>query len=64
MRKLKSLVRFLRMLLFGFMLAICIVMGVAPVIPRRKEQVAIEVKMEETTEKENTTAVFNLFKKN
>ena len=52
------------MLLFGFMLAICIVMGVAPVIPRRKEQVAIEVKMEETTEKENTTAVFNLFKKN
>ena len=36
------------------MFAVCMVMGIAPVIPKRKEQFEIEVKMDET-EKENDT---------
>jgi hypothetical protein len=37
------------------MFAVCMVMGVAPVIPKRKEPFAIEIKMEETGKKEETT---------
>lgn len=36
------------LLFFAFMLAVCVIMGVAPVIPKRKEQFAIEAKMEQT----------------
>lgn len=55
MRNAKKLMRLIRILLFGFMLAACIVMGVAAVIPKRKEQAGIEIKIEETESKENTT---------
>jgi hypothetical protein len=64
MRNTKKLMRLTRMLLFGFMLAVCIVMGVAPVIPKRKEQATIEIKMEETERKEDTTANFITVNKN
>jgi hypothetical protein len=37
------------------MLAVCMVIGVAPIIPKRKEQFAIEIKMEETEKKEKST---------
>lgn len=54
----KKVTRFLHMVIIGFMLAVCIVMGVAPVIPKRKEQYNIEIKIEEdeknNKEKENT----------
>jgi preprotein translocase subunit SecG len=47
MNFLKKLTEFLGLLFFAFMLAVCMVMGVAPVIPKRKEQFSIEVKMEQ-----------------
>ena len=40
--------RFFRMLLLAFMFAVCMVIGIAPVIPKRKESFEIEVKIEET----------------
>jgi hypothetical protein len=49
------------MFIFGFMLAVCMVMGVAPVIPKRKEQFVIEIKMEETEKNEDTTLKFTIF---
>ncbi len=57
----KKLLRFCRMLMFGFILAVCMVMGVAPVIPKRKEQFVIEVKMEETEKNEDTTLKLSIF---
>jgi hypothetical protein len=35
------------------MFSVCIVLGVVPIIPKRKEQPEIEIKMDETEEKEN-----------
>ncbi|MFT3934890.1 MAG: hypothetical protein QM726_14795 [Chitinophagaceae bacterium] len=43
----KKLIRFTWLVLFAFMLAICMVLGVVPVIPRRKEQFSIEIKIEQ-----------------
>ena len=40
--------RFFCMLLLAFMFAVCMVMGIASVIPKRKEPFEIEVKIEET----------------
>lgn len=34
------------MLFFAILLSVCIFLGVAPVLPKRKEQVTIEIKME------------------
>ena len=58
MNNLKQLMRLFRMALFGFMLAVCIVMGVAPIIPKRKEQFEIEIKTEQTEEEMKNTASF------
>jgi type IV secretory pathway component VirB8 len=60
MSNLKQLMRLFRMALFGFMLAVCIVMGVAPVIPKRKEEFTVEIKMEETEKKEAPTATITV----
>ena len=43
------------LLFFAFMLAVCMVMGIAPVIPKRKEQFAIEVKMEQPQNEDGKT---------
>ena len=40
------------MLLFACMLSLCMVMGVAPVLPKRKEQYAIEMTVEQADKKE------------
>ena len=53
---LKKLTKFLRLFLFAFMLSVCMVLGVGPVIPKRKEQFSIEIKME-TTENEDVKTV-------
>jgi hypothetical protein len=52
MNRLKRILRVLRILLFAFMFAVCMLLGVAPVIPNRKEQVSIEIKMEESENEE------------
>jgi hypothetical protein len=44
--------RYFRIILFAFMFSVCMVMGVAPIIPKRKEQFTIEIK---TTDTEQTT---------
>ena len=55
MNFLKKLIKFLMLLFFAFMLAVCMVMGIAPVIPKRKEQFAIEVKMEQPQNEDGKT---------
>ena len=44
------------------MFSVCMVLGVAPIIPKRKEQVAIEIKMEESENKTDETETVVLFK--
>jgi len=43
------------------MFAVCMVMGIAPVIPKRKESFQIEIKLEENEKETNTeeTIVLN-----
>jgi hypothetical protein len=36
------------------MFSVCMILGVVPIIPKRKEQPEIEIKIEEAEEKENT----------
>ena len=42
------------MLLFAFIFSVCMVLGVVPIIPKRKEQPEIEIKIEESEENDNT----------
>ena len=46
-KSIKKLMRLFRIFLFAFMFAVCTIMGISPVIPKRKEQFEIEVKMDE-----------------
>jgi hypothetical protein len=48
----KKLFRLIGLLLFAIMLSVCMVAGVVPVLPKRKEQVDIEIKMEPEKKKE------------
>ena len=52
--------RLLRLFIIGFMLAICIVMGVAVVIPKRKDQAGIETEIQDKEQKNDTTAVIEV----
>lgn len=52
MNRLNRILRILRILLFAFMFAVCMLLGVAPVIPNRREQVTIEIKMDESENEE------------
>lgn len=57
----KKVTRFLRIAIIGFMLAVCIVIGVAPVIPKRKEEYSIEIKIEkeQNNQEENMVMLKN-----
>jgi len=48
---LKKLCLYVGRLLIACMFAICMVIGVVPIVPKRKEQFEIEVKLEETSTK-------------
>ena len=48
---LKKLCLYAVRLLIACMFAICMVIGVVPIVPKRKEQFEIEVKLEETSTK-------------
>ena len=50
MKIIKKGMRLLRIFLFAFLFAFCMVMGIVPVIPKRKEQCEMEIKMEDTGE--------------
>jgi hypothetical protein len=41
------------------MLSVCLVIGIVPVLPKRKEQALIEVKIEETEKEGNNTVHLN-----
>ena len=56
--------RFFRIFLFAFMFAVCMVMGIAPVIPKRKERFEIEVKMNEPEKEIDTKETIILNKVN
>lgn len=60
MKKIKQLIWIIRVLLFAFMLAVCMVLGIAPVIPKRKEEISIETKIKETEKPELTTGNIKL----
>lgn len=62
MKFIKKTMRFCRIFLFAFMFAVCMVMGIAPVIPKRKEQFAIEIKMEENKKELDRKETFILYK--
>jgi hypothetical protein len=44
------------------MFSACIVMGIAPVIPKRKEQFEIEIKVTETENADKANGNINLYK--
>lgn len=51
MKYIKKILRLFRILLFAFMFSVCMILGVVPIIPKRKEEPGIEIKMEEAEEK-------------
>jgi len=48
---LKKLSLYAGRLVIACMFAICMIIGVVPIVPKRKEQFEIEVKLEETSTK-------------
>lgn len=64
MKFIKRLLRVLRILLFAFMFAVCMVLGVVPVIPKRKEESAEEEAMlEQEQGSTSETVLFEAQKK-
>ena len=55
---LKKIMKFSGRLLICFMFAVCMVTGVVPVVPKRKEQFNIEIKAENADIKSANTASF------
>ena len=53
MKYIKRILQLFRILLFAFMISVCMVLGVVPIIPKRKEQPEIEIKMEDADQKIN-----------
>ena len=58
MKSLKKICKLTGRIIFALMLSVCLVMGVAPVLPKRKESFAIEVQAEETEEEEDYTVFY------
>ena len=63
MNNIKKLVGIFRLVLFALMLSVCMVLGIAPVLPKRKEETAVEIKLKENDLENNTTADTVLLKK-
>ncbi len=55
-------IRLFRILLFAFMFAVCMVLGIAPIIPRRKDSFAIEIKAAENIQKHKAEEKVGTFK--
>jgi hypothetical protein len=60
----RKIIRALRTLLVGSLLAICVVIGVVPVLPERKGSFTIEIKVEEeeNTEENEPTLKYKIRK--
>ena len=64
MRTLKTMAKLLRLLFFSFMFAICMVLGVVSVIPKRKEEYAVEIQIEAFEKKEDEATKTTEFQAN
>ena len=64
MRTLKTIAKLLRLLFFSFMFAICMVLGVVSVIPKRKEEYAVEIQIEAFEKKEDEATKTTEFQAN
>jgi hypothetical protein len=53
----KKTAKWLKLFCIGFMLAVCIVLGVAIVIPKRKDEVFVEAAIAEADDNKKTAAV-------
>lgn len=60
MKMLKKICRFSGLLFIGFMFAVCMVTGVVSIIPKRKEQFAIEIKIENIEKEDQHSTGFDL----
>ncbi len=60
MKMLKKITRFAGLLCIGFMFAVCMVLGVVPIIPKRKEQFEIEIKAGDVKDKTENMTTFTL----
>jgi hypothetical protein len=56
------MLRFLRILLFAFMFSVCMVLGVIPIIPKRKDEVVDEIIIEENDLKDDAKEKVIVFK--
>jgi hypothetical protein len=56
MQLIKKLFRLIGVLFFAILFSVCMVAGVVPVLPKRKEQVDVEVKIEPEKKKEFCSA--------
>lgn len=59
MKFFKRIFRFLRILLFAFMFAVCMVLGIVPIIPKRKEESADEATITDPKDDGSETVLFN-----
>jgi hypothetical protein len=59
MKWFKKILKLLGFFLFAILLSACLVIGVAPVLPKRKEQFAVEIKIEVVEKKETNTVKMN-----
>lgn len=59
MKFIKRIFRFLRILLFAFMFAVCMVLGIITVIPKRKEESADEATITDPEDDGSETVLFN-----
>jgi hypothetical protein len=62
MKILKKIVRFFRVLFFAFMFAVCMVMGIVPIVPKRKEECEIEIKIADTEKEEKAEEKIAFYK--
>lgn len=53
----KKTAKWLKLFCIAFMLAVCIVLGVAIVIPKRKDEVSVEAAIAEEDDNKKTAAV-------
>ncbi|MEO6356974.1 MAG: hypothetical protein ABIU77_22820 [Ferruginibacter sp.] len=63
MKSFKKIMRVFRLLLFALMLSVCMVLGIAPVLPKRKQEIAIEINKDEAEKKESASTGIALNKK-
>jgi hypothetical protein len=60
----KDIFRIFRILLFAFLFSVCMVWGIVPILPKRKEEVVHEIIIAENELKDDEEQKVMLFKAN